>query len=184
MNVDDPTRSELFGLIETRSSILMEREWAMPNKRTFQIKPIGEFLEKCLKGRDRSRIVDPFSGDSELAGIRNDLRFGGMDALEFLRGMPDESVSTLLFDPPYSLRQLKECYDGIGRAMSGRESQRFFSDLKDEVARVVRPYGMTISFGWTSQGMGINRGFTIQRILLVAHGGIHNDTICVMERKG
>ncbi len=30
---------------------------------------------------------------------------------------------------------------------------------------------------------GITRGFTIEEILLVAHGGVHNDTICVVERK-
>jgi hypothetical protein len=31
--------------------------------------------------------------------------------------------------------------------------------------------------------MGKNRGFEIQEILLVAHGGNHNDTICVVEKK-
>jgi len=31
--------------------------------------------------------------------------------------------------------------------------------------------------------MGKNRGFKIIKILLVAHGGMHNDTICVVEEK-
>ena len=31
--------------------------------------------------------------------------------------------------------------------------------------------------------MGKNRGFEIVEILLVAHGGHHNDTICTVEKK-
>ncbi len=34
-----------------------------------------------------------------------------------------------------------------------------------------------------SMGMGKNRGFEIQRILLVPHGGNHNDTIVTVEKK-
>lgn len=42
---------------------------------------------------------------------------------------------------------------------------------------------IVISFGWNTNGMEINRGFKIEEILLVAHGGAHNDTICTVERK-
>ena len=31
--------------------------------------------------------------------------------------------------------------------------------------------------------MGLNRGYKKVEIMLVAHGGWHNDTICVVERK-
>lgn len=37
-----------------------------------------------------------------------------------------------------------------------------------------------LSFGWNSCGMG--EGFELLEILLVAHGGAHNDTICLAER--
>lgn len=43
--------------------------------------------------------------------------------------------------------------------------------------------GKVISFGWNSGGIGMKYGFEIERILLVAHGGWHNDTICTIERK-
>lgn len=33
------------------------------------------------------------------------------------------------------------------------------------------------------QGVGIKYGFEIQEILLVPHGGWHNDTIVVVEKK-
>ena len=43
--------------------------------------------------------------------------------------------------------------------------------------------GFCISFGWNSNGMGKNRGFEIVEILLVAHGGHHNDTIVTVEKR-
>lgn len=36
-----------------------------------------------------------------------------MDALEFLKLFDDESVDVVLFDPPYSPRQVKEIYDKV-----------------------------------------------------------------------
>ena len=58
-----------------------------------------------------------------------------------------------------------------------------WSKWKDEIARVIQPGGKCISFGWNTNGLGKGRGFEIQRILFVAHGGNHNDTICVVEKK-
>lgn len=40
-----------------------------------------------------------------------------------------------------------------------------------------------ITFGWNSGGIGKTNGFEIEQILLVPHGGWHNDTICTVERK-
>jgi len=37
--------------------------------------------------------------------------------------------------------------------------------------------------GWNSMGLGINRGFRMDRILLVPHGGSKNDTIVTVETK-
>ena len=53
----------------------------------------------------------------------------------------------------------------------------------NEISRILRPGGISISFGWNSSGIGKKRGFEIIEILLVAHGGMHNDTICTVERK-
>ena len=38
-----------------------------------------------------------------------------------------------------------------------------------------------ISFGCNTCGLGKSRGFEITRILMVCHGGMHNDTICTVE---
>ena len=40
-----------------------------------------------------------------------------------------------------------------------------------------------MSFGWNSGGIGKKYGFKLNRILLVAHGGQHNDTICTVDIK-
>jgi hypothetical protein len=41
--------------------------------------------------------------------------------------------------------------------------------------------GLALSFGWQSSGFG--REWETLEILLVQHGGAHNDTICVAQRK-
>jgi hypothetical protein len=38
-------------------------------------------------------------------------------------------------------------------------------------------------FGWNSSGVGTKRGMELIEVLLVSHGGSHNDTICTVERK-
>lgn len=43
--------------------------------------------------------------------------------------------------------------------------------------------GIVISFGWNSGGVGAKYGFKTLEILLVPHGGAHNDTICVVDQK-
>ena len=144
------------------------REWAMPNKRTFQIKPIHNLICQYLS---TGIVLDPFPFDFK------------EDALEMLSRYSDGSVSIVRFDPPYSLRQLKECYKNKGQAITGDESRTIYTKWKDEIARVLDINGICLSFGWNSNGLGKKRGFEIERILLVAHGGGHNDTICTVERK-
>jgi hypothetical protein len=146
--------------------MIIHREWAMPNKNTFQILPI-----KALIGnRAYGVIIDPFPHPYKI------------DAISYLSTIKSNSVDTVLFDPPYSPRQLKECYDSLGMVLHDTRSS-VWKSWKDEIARVIKPGGLCISFGWSSNGLGINRGFKIIEILLVAHGGNHNDTICTVERE-
>lgn len=163
----------------------IERKWCMPSPLTFSIKPIAELLEEEI---DDGIWIDPFARDSKWATITNDINEETsaeyhMDALDFLRMFDDNSIDGVLFDPPYSLRQVKECYDSIGRSLTAHESKHFFSDLKNEIARITKSEGKVISFGWNSGGIGKNRGFSIVRVLLVPHGGIHNDTIVTVDKK-
>ena len=51
------------------------------------------------------------------------------------------------------------------------------------MGRVVKKDGIVITCGWSSGGVGKSNGFEIQEILMVAHGGNHNDTIIVVDKK-
>jgi hypothetical protein len=162
----------------------INRSWAMPNSKTFSIKPIGLLIDRYIQGVS----VDPFANSNTLASICNDIdpQYATehcMDALDFLKSLPDNSADTVLFDPPYSPRQVSECYKNLGKTVNMQTTQSsFWGNLKKEVARVIKDGGVCITFGWNSGGIGKTNGFTIEEILLVAHGGWHNDTIVTVER--
>ena len=110
-----------------------------------------------------------------------------MDALDFLQSMIREGIEPdlVIFDPPYSPRQVKECYDGIGLKMGREGGQRThaWTRERDAIDVMLTDNGTVLSFGWDSIGMGKGRGYEIEEILLVCHGAGHNDTICMAERK-
>lgn len=107
-----------------------------------------------------------------------------MDALEFLKMFDDNSVDGVLYDPPYSPRQVSECYKHVGYNVTQETTRAsFWGNHKKEISRIVKQGGKVITFGWNSGGIGMKYGFEIQHILLVPHGGWHNDTICTVEIK-
>ena len=59
----------------------------------------------------------------------------------------------------------------------------FQARQKNEIARITKKGGVVITCAWNSGGIGAGLGFEQQEILLVAHGGWHNDTIVTVERK-
>lgn len=105
-------------------------------------------------------------------------------ALDFLKLFPDNSIDGILYDPPYSPRQVSECYNNVGLSVTWDTTKSsFWSNHKREISRILKLNGKVITFGWNSGGIGASNGFTIKRILLVPHGGWHNDTICTVEVK-
>ena len=138
----------------------------MPNKRTFEIKPIKELINKYIP--EGSKVLDPFPFDYN------------KDATDYMNEFRDESFNYGLLDPPYSPRQLKECYKGKGEYDTKCST---WSKWKDLMTKKIKKGGKVISFGWNTGGLGMSRGFKIIEILLVPHGGQHNDTICVVEVK-
>ena len=158
-------------------------KFSMPNHLTFKMKPVKEFIQKD------GFFIDPFSNRKhEFADLHNDIDKSTnvdfhMCALEFLKSFDDESVDGVLFDPPYSLTQLKEVYSNIGFALTQSHVTTFFRDIKNEISRIVKKGGSVYSFGWSSVGMGKNRGFEKTNLLILTHGGYHNDTLCLEERK-
>lgn len=176
--------------------MIINRQWAMPSSKTFQIKPIRSLITKykqiCASsgtGVEKLLIIDPFANDSKEANVTNDLdaQFDTtyhLDALDFLKQFSDSSVDLILYDPPYSPRQVSECYKKLGKTVNMQTTQNtYWSNQKAEMARIVKKGSFVISCGWNSGGVGKQNGFEIEEILLVPHGGNHNDTIVVVDRK-
>lgn len=169
----------------------IERVWAMPNKWTFTIKPIKQLLDKYVgSGMLINGLwCDPFAGENSPAQETNDLNPDRptkyhFDAIDFLKQFPDDYFDGVLYDPPYSVRQVAECYKGVGKNVTSEMTRmNFYSDSKNEVARIIKPGGIAICFGWTSMGLGIGRGYEMEEVLLVPHGGTKNDTIVTVERR-
>lgn len=164
----------------------INRKWCMPNKNTFDIKPIKELILKYLIN---GVVIDPFANKNKIANITNDIDKQydtdyHMDATEFLKSFNDNSVDMVLYDPPYSPRQVSECYKNLGMTVNMKTTQSsYWSEQKKEIGRILKPEGMVITCGWNSGGIGKKYGMEILEILLVPHGGWHNDTIVTVERK-
>jgi hypothetical protein len=166
------------------------RAFSMPSGDTFSMAPVRAFVGKYLA---ESRVsVDPFARNSGLATFTNDLdpctsAQSHEDAATFLGRLADEGVRAdlIFFDPPYSPRQISELYRHIGKTVGSAETQNgaLYRRVRDAAARLTAPGAVVLSFGWNSTGMGAARGFEIEEMLLVHHGGAHNDTICLAERR-
>ena len=172
--------------VEPTCAISIERVWAMPNKNTFDIKPINALITDEMTD---GLWIDPFANKNKLATVTNDLNKEfdtdyHLDALDFMKLFDDNSVDGVLYDPPYSPRQVSECYNYVGYNVTWDTTKAsFWGNHKREISRIVKPGGKVITFGWNSGGIGRKYGFEISRILLVPHGGWHNDTICTVEIK-
>lgn len=165
------------------------REWAMPSADTFDVKPIARFVSRYLRKSGVS--VDPFARNKQWATYTNDLDPATsadchMDAEAFLVHLTNLGVKAdvVILDPPYSPRQISECYKSIGLVVGMEETQSalLYQRVRRAALALVKRGGIVLSFGWNSVGMGKCNGFEQVEILLICHGGAHNDTICLAER--
>ena len=166
------------------------REWAMPDSDTFDIPPIGALIRHYLTKSTQS--IDPFARNKRWATLTNDLDPSTlaqyhMDALEFLKTMKSNGITVdlALFDPPYSPRQIKECYESIGMEMTTEDAWRThaWTAEKDAINSMLLSRGTVICCDWNSVGMGSLREYSLIEVLLVCHGAGHNDTIVTVWRK-
>lgn len=158
----------------------------MPNRNTFSIPAIREIIrDYWIEGVS----IDPFANAARLATITNDIdpqydTDYHMDATDFLTQFSDGSVDLVLYDPPFSSRQVSECYRRLGQSVNMETTQNsYWRKHKEQISRIVRQGGIVFSFGWNSGGIGRKYGFEKLHIRLIAHGGHHNDIIAVVERK-
>jgi hypothetical protein len=192
MNSESPkTMQQLKALSQRQGSkTAFSRVWAMPNSETFSIIPIRAFVNKYLENSEIS--IDPFARNSQLCTYTNDLNPDTkaqyhLDALTFLNNLKNENIKAdlIIFDPPYSPRQISECYSNVGKKVGTKETQSavLYKNVRNALNPLLNTGGIVLSFGWNSVGMGRKRGYELIEIMMVCHGGAHNDTICIAERK-
>ena len=145
--------------------MIFSRTFAMPNALTFSIAPIAAFLDRYCNG---GVIVDPFARDSKRGTITNDINpltsaQYHLHAVEFLAKLTADGVvaSAVLFDPPYSPRQISEAYKvaGIKATTQDTQNARLYGDVKRAATALLHPGGYALSFGWNSMGFGLKNGF-------------------------
>jgi hypothetical protein len=168
--------------------MIINRVWAMPNKNTFTIIPIKNLLNKYVN-KD-NLWIDGFANESKIATITNDLNPEyntdyHLDALDFFKTFKDDSVDGVLYDPPYSITEASQCYKDYGKEKLeiNVSNMGYWGEIKNQISRILKSNGIVICFGWSSNGLGKNRGFEFLELLLVPHGGSNNDTIVTVEKK-
>jgi len=166
--------------------IIIRRAKAHADKWTFRIPAVKQLIARYVG--DGHNWVDPFAGMASMAEITNDLNPNcnakyHMEAIDFCNSL-SSAYDGVLFDPPYSYRQISDCYSGIGLKATQQDTQAYFyNKVMNSICDKIKLGGYAISCGWNSQGFGKARGFKCIEILLVCHMGHSNDTIITVEIK-
>ena len=165
----------------------IRRAFSMPHADTLRMAPILDLARKYITGES----VDPFARNCMVAKHRNDLNpdtlaTDNMDAIEWLRRFKDGSCDSAIVDPPYSPRQVLECYQAIGREKCTKEETqtgRLYKWCRIELDRIMKKNGVVLWFGWSSTGMTEAMNWEIVEMLICNHGGGHNDTIATVWKR-
>jgi hypothetical protein len=148
-----------------------------PKKWTFEQPELKTWTEAQCQGK----VLNLFAGKTRLSvdEYRVDIspEHGPdlvSDAFDFVTstGM---KFDTIILDPPYNLRKSREKYQGryVGS----------FTKIKNAIPAILNDNGIVITYGYDTVGMGRNRGFRKEAVLVVCHNGDHNDTLVVLDRK-
>lgn len=120
----------------------------MPNSKTFSIPPIVKMIERYINESGAKVIVDPFANDEKIATITNDLdpQYGTdyhMDAVDFLKQLKEGIADMVLYDPPYSSRQVSESYKKLGMSVNMETTQgSYWRKQKEQISRITKRGGI------------------------------------------
>ena len=163
-------------------------------------KIIDRHIRRCFSDcvPDDIIMIDPFARNSfttrEHYCITNDLNEEmptgfHLEANDFLEVMLDKlgpgSVDLIVFDPPYTLRQLRDLYENIGADLEIWQVQNMWGRAKDAAAKLLRTNGFFISLGYHTHGLGRYRGFQKEEIHIMEsfHSPDAYDILVTVERK-
>lgn len=152
---------------------------------TFDIPSVAQLLGRYVSGG--KGWADPFAADSRFAEWTNDLNPRAraqyhMEAEDFIREVLPSGLNGIIFDPPYSKRQISECYTGIGlKATQEDTSELFYNRVKRAFENKVRPGGWCISMGYSTRG--VYGWEDIELLDVVANNDGAYDILVLVQRK-
>lgn len=148
------------------------------NKFTFSNSSIRNYVVNNCTGR----VLNLFAGETLLGipEVRNDVDQTrkadyNLDALEFVTTWVGDPFDTIILDPPYSYRKSMEMYNG--------KKCSTFNAVKDNINRITQIGSKTITFGYISINMGETRGWVLDKLAVMSHGGAIHDTLISIERR-
>tara|TARA_R100000808_G_C2142427_1_gene150216 strand:- start:916 stop:1533 length:618 start_codon:yes stop_codon:yes gene_type:complete len=167
---------------------------------------IDKYVRKSItKGYQSPWLVDPFAreslsskhGDYRHLSISNDLNPSmptdyHMEANEFLEMLSRawaRKCQLLLFDPPYTLRMLKDHYVDehmpIDDMIPMWQTNNMWGKGKDAINKKCPVGAYAISFGYHTHGMGKHRGWKKEEILILEQAGSPDryDVLVTVEKK-
>lgn len=131
----------------------------MMTKTKGQMLAIDPFARESFTTKNESFMTNDLN--PEFDNLHYNLEFKDFAHQVFLRvhnhGL--RSPDLVFFDPPYSLRQLKEHYDGIGEHLELWQTHNMWGIGKDYLAKSMKVGSRVVSLGWTTSGFGKKRGF-------------------------
>ena len=152
----------------------------------------GNFPEPCV-------LIDPFARDSFTTqlpyALTNDLNSEmptqyHAEANEWCEWLLTDrlgpnSVDLIFFDPPYSLRLLKDHYDHEDIPLERWQTWNMFGRAKNACAKLLKVNGHFISFGYTTRGLARRRGFEKEQIHIFQSNKTPDsyDVLMTVERK-
>ena len=160
-----------------RSSPLIERVWAMPKQDATRITAINQLLVQEMG--DGDWLIDLFEAKSGRYAP-NRLITQLTTQYDLTHSM-QPTLDGILFNPPITFAQAAKYHKAVGYHWDGRSS--WWSGMKDKAANIIKAGGKAICISWDSTGLGASRGFELERLLIVNHGGHWHDTIITVEHK-
>lgn len=101
-----------------------------------------------------------------------------LDALDFLCSLPSGAFDAVIFDPPFSEYQAARYEVGTANIYTTPGAIKM---QMCEIERILKPGGFMLKFGFNTSRH--KHHFDLMRVIVVNHGGNHNDTLVSLWRK-
>jgi len=158
--------------------------WSVqPGSHTFSSEKIKHWAERHLHGTVCNLCAGPTQLDHDGPILRNDIDADiqtdlSIDAQLIASCLPDSSVDTVVFDPPFSERQARETYDVA-------ESQYLppGGAVLHEIDRILKPGGTLVQIGFQTPGMPPEFDYERSTYTIFNLLGRQHDWIGVVEEK-